>query len=68
MKVDSLGLKIYLLDVLADLPGHLRQQCAEGTYALRTRNLAGLSTEQQAKVRSQAAVDRVLERQPQRRG
>ena len=63
MKVDPAGLQVYLLDVLAYLPGHLRQERAQGPQPLGARDFARLSAEQQAEVISQAAIDRTLKRQ-----
>ena len=66
MKVDPAGFQIYLLDILAYRPGHLRQERAQRSQPLSSRNFARLSTKQQAKVSSQTARDRVVERQRQR--
>ena len=45
MKVDPAGFQVYLLDVLAYRPGHLRQERAQGPQPLTSRGFARLSAE-----------------------
>ena len=63
VEVDPAGWQVYLLDVLAHRPGHLRQERAQRPQPVGARDFARLPAEQQAEVVSQAASDRVIERQ-----